>query len=243
MHVGSIWARHLAVPTSLRDTTHGVSITLSEAESRRVVAGYGVPVSPFVIGTSADEVLAAVDSDATVTYPVVAKLCGRAIAHKTERGLVRLRIADADSLRTACDELLGKAVPEDGDVEVLVSSMVNGNRELIAGLNDDPQFGMTVMVGVGGILAEAIRDVSFRLAPISEVDAAEMLDDLATQRLFDEFRGEPKADRAAIIDALVALARVGAEEVGLRSADLNPLILVDGKPMAVDALLEIDSNG
>ena len=222
MHVGSIWARHLAVPTSLRDTTHGVSITLSEAESRRVVAGYGVPVSPFVIGTSADEVLAAVDS---------------------ERGLVRLRIADADSLRTACDELLGKAVPEDGDVEVLVSSMVNGNRELIAGLNDDPQFGMTVMVGVGGILAEAIRDVSFRLAPISEVDAAEMLDDLATQRLFDEFRGEPKADRAAIIDALVALARVGAEEVGLRSADLNPLILVDGKPMAVDALLEIDSNG
>ena len=65
--------------------------------------------------------------------------------------------------------------------------MVDGNRELIAGLNDDPQFGMTVMVGIGGILAEAIRDVSFRLAPITEVDAAEMLDDLATQRLFGEF--------------------------------------------------------
>ncbi len=127
--------------------------------------------------------------------------------------------------------------------EVLVSTMVDGNRELIAGLNDDPQFGMTVMVGIGGILAEAIRDVSFRLAPITEVDAAEMLDDLATQRLFGEFRGEPEADRAAIVEALVALARVGVEEPGLRSADLNPLILVDGKPIAVDALLEIEEDG
>lgn len=205
-----------------------------------MVAGYGVPVSPFVTGTSTDEVLAAVDADPTVSYPVVAKLCGRAIAHKTERGLVRLHIADAEALRAACDELLGKALPEDGAVEVLVSSMVDGNRELIAGLNDDSQFGMTVMVGVGGILAEAIRDVSFRLAPITEVEAAEMLDDLTTQRLFDEFRGEPAADRAALVDALVALARVGAEEPGLRSADLNPLILVDGKPVAVDALLEIE---
>ena len=201
-----------------------------------------MPVSPFVTGTSTPEVLAAVNDDPTVTFPVVAKLCGRAMAHKTERGLVRLRIADADALAEACDELLAKAVPEDGAVEILVSTMVDGNRELIAGLNDDPQFGMTVMVGVGGILAEAIRDVSFRLAPITAVDAAEMLDDLGTQRLFDSFRGEPAADRSAIIEALVALGRVGTDEPGVRSADLNPLILVDGKPVAVDALLELDGE-
>ncbi|NDH24365.1 MAG: carboxylate--amine ligase, partial [Actinobacteria bacterium] len=108
-----------------------MSITLSEAESRRIVSGYGVPVSPFVTGTSTAEVLAAVEADASVTFPVVAKLCGRAIAHKTERGLVRLRIADTDALAAACDELLGKAVPDDGEVEVLVSTMVDGNRELI----------------------------------------------------------------------------------------------------------------
>ena len=219
-----------------------MSITLSEAESRRVVSRYGVPVSPFVTGTSTAEVLAAVETDASVTFPVVAKLCGRAIAHKTERGLVRLRIADTDALVAACDELLAKAVPEDGTVEILVSTMLDGNRELIAGLNDDPQFGMTVMVGVGGILAEAIRDVSFRLAPITAVDAAEMLDDLGTQQLFDSFRGEPAADRSAIIEALVALGRVGTDEPGVRSADLNPLILVDGKPVAVDALLELDGE-
>ncbi|MDG2027813.1 MAG: acetate--CoA ligase family protein [Acidimicrobiales bacterium] len=217
-----------------------MSITLSEAESRRVVAGYGVPVSPFVTGTSTDAVVAALVADDTVTYPVVAKLCGRAIAHKTERGLVRLHIADEAMLRSACNDLLAAAQPSDGDVEVLVSTMVDGNRELIAGLADDPQFGLTVMVGIGGILAEAIRDVAFRLVPIAEADAAEMIDDLATQRLLGEFRGEPEVDRQALIDALVALANVGQQETGVRSVDLNPLIIVDGKPVAVDALLEIE---
>lgn len=204
------------------------------------MAGHGVPVSPFVTGTSTDEVTAAVAADDTVTYPVVAKLCGRAIAHKTERGLVRLRLADEAALRQACDDLLAAARPDDGDVEVLVSTMVDGNRELIAGLNDDPQFGLTVMVGVGGILAEAIRDVTFRLVPISAVDAAEMIDDLDTQRLLDSFRGEPAVDRAALIQALVALAAVGEQETGVKSIDLNPLIIVDGKPIAVDALVELD---
>jgi acetyl-CoA synthetase (ADP-forming) len=219
-----------------------VSITLSEAESRRIAARHGVPVSPFVTGTGTDEVVAAVAADPTVVYPVVAKLCGRAIAHKTERGLVRLRIPDETSLRAACDDLLAAARADDGDVEVLVSSMVAGNRELIAGLNDDPQFGLTIMLGIGGILAEAIRDVVFRLVPITEVDAGEMIDDLATQRLLDEFRGEPALDRQALIDALVALAEVGVQERGIRSVDLNPLILVDGRPVAVDALLEIDPD-
>jgi acetyl-CoA synthetase (ADP-forming) len=220
-----------------------VSITLSEAESRRVVARHGVPVSAFVTGRSTDEVIAALAADPGVEYPVVAKLCGRAIAHKTERGLVRLRLGDEAALRSACDELLAAARPDDGDVEVLVSTMVAGNRELIAGLNDDPQFGLTVMLGVGGILAEAIRDVVFRLVPIDEVDAGEMIDDLATQRLLEEFRGEPAVDRQAVIDALVGLARVGEQEAGIRAIDLNPMILVDGRPIAVDALLEVDEEG
>lgn len=218
-----------------------MSTTLSEAESRRVVARHGVPVSPFVTGGTTDAVLAAVAADPAVTFPVVAKLCGRAIAHKTERGLVRLRLADEGELRRACDELLAAARPDDGAVELLVSSMVGGNRELIAGLHDDPQFGLTVMLGVGGILAEAVRDVVFRLVPITPVDAQEMIDDLATQRLLGEFRGEPPVDRQALSDTLVALARVGENEAGIRSVDLNPLILVDGHPIAVDALLEVDS--
>ena len=80
---------------------------------------------------------------------------------------------------------------DDGEVAVLVAPMVHGNRELIAGLADDPQFGMTVMLGIGGILAEAISDVTFRLVPIERVDAEEMIDDLRTQALLGPFRGEP----------------------------------------------------
>jgi len=206
------------------------------------MARHGVVVSPFVTGRSTDDVMNAASADPDIVYPLVAKLCGRAIAHKTERGLVRLRIRDDTELRTACDELFAAADDADGEVEVLVSTMVAGNRELIAGLNDDPQFGMTIMIGVGGILAEAIRDVAFRLVPITEADAIEMVDDLATQRLLDEFRGEPAADREALTATLLALSTVALEEPGVLSADLNPLILVDGRPVAVDALLEVDED-
>ncbi len=219
-----------------------VTITLSEAESRRIVSEHGVAVSPFVTGETTNQVLDALAADPAVAYPVVAKLCGRAIAHKTERGLVRLRIADEQSLRSACDELLAAAQADDGRVELLVSTMVAGNRELIVGLNDDPQFGMTIMVGVGGILAEAIRDVAFRLVPITEADAAEMIDDLATQRLLQEFRGEPEVDRRALCASLMALSAVASTQPGLRSADINPLIIVDGRPVAVDALIEVDEE-
>ena len=206
------------------------------------MASHGVSVSPFVTGRSTDDVVAAASADPEIVYPVVAKLCGRAIAHKTERGLVRLGINDEHGLRAACDNLLAAALPDDGEVEVLVSTMVAGNRELIAGLNQDPQFGMTIMVGVGGVLAEAIRDVSFRLVPISRADAVEMIDDLATQRLLGAFRGEPAADRDALATTLLALSAVATDEPGLLSADLNPLILVAGRPVAVDALLEVDEE-
>lgn len=203
------------------------------------MAEHGVPVSPFVTAAITDDAVAAVAAADDVVYPVVAKLCGRAIAHKTERGLVRLRLADDDALRVACDELLAAARADDGPVELLVSSMVAGNRELIAGLTTDPQFGLTVMLGVGGILAEAVADVAFRLVPLDRVDADELIDDLASQRLLDEFRGEPAVDRTALADALLALATTGAATDGLVSADLNPLIVVDGKPVAVDALIEL----
>ncbi len=99
-------------------------------------------------------------------YPVVAKLNGDAIAHKTERGLVKLRLGDRAAVEAAAGELLAAATPDDGDVTVLVAPMISGNRELIAGVVRDPQFGPTVMLGVGGILAEAVADVVFRPAPV-----------------------------------------------------------------------------
>jgi acetyl-CoA synthetase (ADP-forming) len=185
---------------------------------------------------SADDAVGAADD---LGYPVVVKLGGEGIAHKTERGLVRLGLGSAEQVRDAAGALLGAATPEDGDVHLLVAPMLRATRELIAGLHHDPQFGMTVMLGVGGILAEALADVAFRLVPIERVDAEEMFDDLALQALLGEFRGEPAVDRTAVADVLLGLSRAATERGDLASADLNPLLVVDGRPVAVDALVEV----
>ncbi len=202
-----------------------------------MLAAHGVPVLVERLTTTPEEAVAAADAPG---YPVVAKLCGDAVAHKTERGLVRLRLHDAGAVRTAATELLAAARPEDGATGVLVAPMVSGNRELIAGLTRDEQFGMTLMLGIGGVLAEAVADVAFRLVPIDRVDAEELIDDLATQRLLGPFRGEPAVDRDALVDVLVGLSDAAGAEPDLVSADVNPLIVVDGKPVAVDALVEVD---
>jgi acetate---CoA ligase (ADP-forming) subunit beta len=174
-----------------------------------------------------------------IGYPVVVKLGGDAIAHKTERGLVRLGLGSADQVRDAAAGLLAAATPEDGEVHLLVAPMLRATRELIAGLHDDPQFGMTVMLGVGGVLAEAVADVSFRLVPIERVDAEEMIEDLALQRLLGPFRGEPAVDRGAVSDVLLGLSAAATARADIASADLNPLLIVDGRPVAVDALVEV----
>jgi acetyl-CoA synthetase (ADP-forming) len=211
--------------------------TLSESDSKALLARFGLPVLDERLAADPDAAAVAADE---LGYPVVVKLCGDQIAHKTERGLVRLGLAEADAVRSAAAELLAAATPEDGDVAILVAPMVRGNRELIAGLADDPQFGMTVMVGVGGILAEAVADVTIRLVPLTSVDAHEMIDDLHTQQLLGPFRGEPAVDRDRLAEVLVGLSRAAEATPELVSADLNPLILVDGVPVAVDALVEID---
>jgi acetyltransferase len=210
--------------------------TLSEVESKRLIAEFGVPVLDERTAADADAAGAAADA---IGYPVVAKLNGDAIAHKTERGLVRLNLADAAAVRAAAEELLAAATPADGAVEVLVAPMVRGNRELIAGLVRDPQFGPCVMLGVGGVLAEAIQDVAFRLVPLTATDARELVDDLATQKLLGEFRGEPAIDRDALTAVLLGLSQLADARPDVAAVDLNPLIVVDGKPVAVDALVEV----
>ncbi len=210
--------------------------TLSEAESKALVARFGVPVPEERVAADA---VSAQDAATSIGFPVVLKLCGATIADKTERGLVRLGLTNGADVRDAAEALLAAARPEDGPVELLVAPMLAGRRELIAGLHRDAQFGMTLMLGVGGILAEAVADVSFRLAPIERVDAHEMIDELRAQPLLGALRGEPRVDRERLADILMALSRVAAEEPDVLSIDLNPLIVVDGAPIAVDALVEV----
>ena len=209
---------------------------LSEADSKRLLARFGVPFADERDVTSAPEAVAAAEA---IGFPVAVKLNGDAIAHKTERGLVRLNLTDAAAVTTAASELLAAATPADGAVTILVAAMVRGTRELIAGLADDPQFGPTVMLGVGGVLAEAIADVVFRLVPLSEIDALEMIDELASPRFLGPFRGEPALDRDALVRVALALSRVAEADSNVRTVDLNPLIVADGRPVAVDALVEL----
>lgn len=210
--------------------------TLSEAASKELLGAFGVPFPAERVVATAADAMAAADA---IGYPVVVKLGGDSIAHKTERGLLRLNLTDAPAVEAAATELLAAATPADGDVHLLVAPMLRATRELIAGLHDDPQFGMTVMLGVGGILAEAVADVAFALAPLERPDAEEMIEDLATQALLGPFRGEPPVDRAALVDVLLGLSRAAAERPEIASADLNPLLVVDGRPIAVDALVEL----
>ncbi|MEM9033939.1 MAG: acetate--CoA ligase family protein [Actinomycetota bacterium] len=213
--------------------------TLDESTSKNLLAEYGVPIAAERVVPDADGAVAAARE---LGGRVVVKLCGDAIAHKTERGLVRLGLEGDEPVAAAAAELLALARPEDGEVEVLVAEMVSGSRELIAGLHRDPQFGATVMLGVGGILAEAVRDVAFRMVPLDDVDAEEMIDDLATQRLLGEFRGEPAVDRAALVAVVRGLARLAEDRPDISSVDINPLIVVDGAPVAVDALVELSAE-
>jgi acetyl-CoA synthetase (ADP-forming) len=210
--------------------------TLSEAESKQVLARHGVVVAREALVSTPAE---AGEAAAAIGFPVVVKLCGTTIAHKTERGLVRLGVADGAAATAAAAELLARALPEDGPVQVLVAETVRGSRELIAGAALHPDLGPAVMVGLGGILAEATADVTFRLAPLSPLDAAEMIDDLSCQRLLGGFRGEPPVDREQLAGVLLALSELITGDAGVCSVDVNPLIVRAGAPVAVDALVEL----
>ena len=212
--------------------------TLSEHDSKQLLAGYGVPVARERLAADPAEARRAAEE---LGYPVALKLCGEAIAHKTERDLVRLGLADPAALERAAAELWAKRRPEDGTVSLLVAELVRGRRELIAGLVRDPQFGPCVLLGLGGILAEALRDVVFALAPLERADARRMVEGLRARHLLTEpFRGEPPVDLDALADVLVGLGRLAAERPDVVSVDVNPLIVRgDGRPVAVDALVEL----
>jgi acetyltransferase len=185
-------------------------------------------------GESADLTAAKID------FPVVAKLNGDHIAHKTERGLVRLNIKDSAGLNEAIEQLFAAARPDDGEVSVLVAPMVKSNREFIAGLVRDPQFGSVVMLGVGGVLAEAVADVVFRPVPLSQHDANDMINEIKAQKLFGDFRGETAVDRQSLVSALMALSKVAGDRNDIASIDINPLLVrSDGTVVAVDALVEL----
>ena len=206
--------------------------TASESESRRIVENAGIPVSRWKIASNPDEDLNAAKE---IGFPGALKLNGSSIAHKTEHGFVKLNLKTESDILNAAKELLENEI---NDTNLIVTEMLSGSREVIAGVVRDPQFGPCVMFGFGGILAEAIADVEFRLAPITSYDAKDLISSLKTNGLLKEFRGEKALDVDATIDLLIKLGELAKDEQIL-SIDLNPLIIVDGSPIAADALVEL----
>jgi acyl-CoA synthetase (NDP forming) len=230
--------------TNQSDAAPGVSPvtqTLSEHASKEIVAAFGVRLPQERVVADASAAVAAAEE---IGFPVVLKLAGDGIAHKTERNLVRLGVPDASSVELEAIDLLSRAEPADGDVAVLVAEQVRGQRELIAGVVRDPQFGPCVLLGLGGILAEAIGDAVFAVAPLSRSEALAMVEGLATSHLLTQpHRGEPAIDREALADILEGLGRLALERPDIESVDLNPLIVAGAEPIAVDALVEVRVAG
>ena len=208
---------------------------LSEFESKQLLAAYGIPLTGEELASGASGAVAAAER---LGYPVAVKACSPALMHKSDTGLVALDLRDASSVEAAV-AAIGEAA---GDVALdgyLVQRMVEGKREVIVGGIRDKLFGPCVMLGLGGVLVEAIADVVFRLAPLEERDAFEMVNEVRAQRVFDEVRGEPALDREALAEVLVGVGRVLEAHPAVAQIDINPLIIEGARPLAVDALITL----
>ena len=207
--------------------------SLSEAESKQLLARFGVPVvKEFIAGDIEDAVRLAID----LKFPVVLKGNGATLTHKSDRGLVHLGLSTAEQVREAARAVLASAGK---DLEgYLIQPMLSGRREFVAGLMRDPLFGPIVMFGLGGVFTEALDDVVFRAVPIDQLEAEAMLDEIKASRLLGEFRGEQAADREALVACLVGLSRLAVERPDVAEVDINPLLVgPEGQVSAVDGLV------
>jgi acetate---CoA ligase (ADP-forming) subunit beta len=210
---------------------------LSENESKQLLMQYDIPITKEKVVTTEEDAVAAA---AEIGYPVVLKGSGEELSHKTELNLIVLDLRKEDEVREAYKDLTSK--PEAAVKEVLVQQMVKGDRELVVGLTRDAQFGPCVMFGIGGIFTEILKDTSFRVAPLTRWDAMDMMEDIRGKKILDAFRGKAAVDREVLADILMAVGQIGMDHDSVQEIDINPLKLVNGKPVAVDALVVLGSD-
>lgn len=210
--------------------------TLTERQAKRVLAAYGVPVVGDRLARTADEAVAAA---AGFGYPVALKIESVAIAHKTEAGGVRLGITDAAGVRAAYAEIIANAQKITDDIAgVLVQPMAKPGVEVIVGARVDPVIGAIVLVGLGGVMVELMRDTQIAIAPVSVEEAKTMLSRLRGYRLLTGFRGSEAVDIEALADGIARISELAADQAGLLSEiDVNPVLARPDGLLAVDALI------
>ena len=213
---------------------------LSERDSLAFLGAAGIAVTQSVAVRDASE---AVASARRLGRAVALKLDAAGVVHKSDVGGVALGLSDDDAVYAAALAMLDGARRRGLEVRgLLVQPMAAPGLELILGIRRDPLFGASVLVGLGGVLAEVLDDVAIRLAPVTPRVAMSMLDDLRGHRLLDGVRGRPSIDRAAIAEMLVALGRLGAERPDVLEIDLNPVIASPTGALAVDALVVLEED-
>lgn len=210
---------------------------LDESAGKQLLAGYGIRVPQSRVAKGAADADAVMDGLQT---PVVVKVMSPDILHKSDAGGVKINLHSVAEVKAAIEGILNAPKIKGARIEgFLVEEMAPAGHELVIGGLRDPQFGPLVMVGLGGIFVEILKDVSFRLCPIARIDAEEMLDELKGAAILKGARGGKPASREAIIDVLL---KMGGEDglllkhaADISEADINPLIVSDSAAVAVDA--------
>ena len=208
--------------------------TLNEVEAKDLLRAAGLSVIATHWARSADEAVAHADA---LGYPVAAKVIAPQIVHKSDVGGVRHNLMDAGAVTQAFVELraVAEGVPGAEFQGVAVQPTAVPALELALGAHRDPQFGPVILFGLGGVFVEVLHDVALRVAPLSAVDAEEMLDEIQGRALLAGARGQAPADRAALVDALLRLSDLMVSQPALASVDLNPVFSYPERLLAVDA--------
>lgn len=214
-------------------------VSIGDAEAWEVLKAYGFNVPRSRLAATPEE---AVDIADEFGYPVVMKIASPDILHKTDVGGVKVNLRSPGDVRDAFDLMIyraGRYVPGARVWGCQVQEMVHGGREVLLGMSRDPQFGPLVAFGLGGIYVEALKDVSFRVAPFSPREADEMIREIRAYRLLEGVRGEPPSDHMAMVDALLRISQLVSDFPEIVELDINPLMVFEeGRgAMAIDMRL------
>ena len=214
---------------------------LTTLESIDVLQAYGIRACKYGLATNVDEV---VELGNAIGYPVVMKMTSKTTSHKTDVGGVRVNIQSEEQLRAEYADLIAK-LTEKGLLEglegVIIQEMVKGNREMVCGIATDPQYGPMMMFGLGGVFVEALKDVTFRIAPLTDVDAKEMIESVKAYKLLQGARGTKPAQMEQIQETLLRLSQLVTDFKFIDELDINPLLISEktGEGIAVDGRIKV----
>ena len=213
---------------------------LLEPEAKIVCMEYGIPVARFKVALTHDEAVKFADQ---IGYPTVLKIVSPDILHKWDVGGVILNLKDSAEVGDAYKRILAnvkKHKPEAKIEGMLVQEMAPSSTEVIVGSTKDPQFGPALMFGLGGIFVEILKDVTFRIAPITETDAREMITEVKGYPILKGYRGQPPADIDAIVKILMNTSRLVMDHMEIKELDLNPIMVYEKGAKTVDARIILE---